>query len=58
MEVGYGGRGGHGHGDWELAESSAQAEIGRGVDWRWSRMVGRCSPRRETDQDGLGEEID
>jgi len=31
---------------------------GKAVGWGWRRMVWRCSPRRESDQDGLGEEID
>ena len=31
---------------------------GKAVGWGWRRMVWSCSPRRESDQDGLGEEID
>ena len=31
---------------------------GKAVGWGWRRMVWRCSPGREVDQDGLGEEID
>ena len=42
----------------KLVGSLAQAATGEGVDWRWKRMVGWCSPRRELNQDSLGEEID
>ena len=58
MEVGYGGHGGHGHGDRELVESSAQEGVGRVAAWERWRKVWRCSPLRELDRNGLSEEID
>ena len=55
---GYGGHGSHGHGDRELVESSAQEGVGRVAAWERWRKVWRCSPSRELNQDGPGQEID
>jgi hypothetical protein len=58
MKVSSGGRGSHGYGILELVESLLVEGRGKAVGWGWWRRVGRCSPRNESDQDGLGEEID
>ena len=48
---------GHGR-PWQLVESSTRAGRGKGTAWGMFRRVWGCSPREESDQDGLGEEID
>ena len=55
--MGYGGRGGHGHGDRELVESLLAAWRGKGVAWERSRRVQGCSPSKELGRDGLVGEI-